>query len=193
MSLLMILCICLSLYFICRHVKNRYICRPIFSWIWLFWTVSIIAFVFILLKGWLIHRQGLLTSTVSAHSRLGKQCFSLRSTATTVRVIWGWVIDCESGSPLISDLGWHGTTIPVSVAMYCIGLRPICGRRPRLPKFALRFNRNYEAISYCFPDIVAFPKKIRGHMTATTPLSGKICRPKAGTCYDQHACQIWSL
>ena len=27
----------------------------------------------------------------------------------------------------------------------------------------------------------------------TTPLSGTICHPKAGTCYDQHAHQIWRL
>ena len=27
----------------------------------------------------------------------------------------------------------------------------------------------------------------------TTPLSGTICHPQAGTCYDQHVHQIWSL
>jgi len=26
----------------------------------------------------------------------------------------------------------------------------------------------------------------------TTPLSGTICRPYAGTCYGQHIYQIWS-
>jgi len=30
-------------------------------------------------------------------------------------------------------------------------------------------------------------------MTETTPLSGTVCRPQAGTCYDQHAHHIWSL
>jgi len=33
---------------------------------------------------------------------------------------------------------------------------------------------------------------VPGHVTVTTPLSGTVCRPKAGTCYDQHAHQISS-
>ena len=51
--------------------------------------------------------------------------------------------------------------------------------------------KNYEdlniALSRCIRPIAYFPK-VRGQLTVTTrPLSGTICRPYAGTCYDHNA------
>jgi len=38
--------------------------------------------------------------------------------------------------------------------------------------------------------VFLYSKSLRGHVTVATPLSGTICRLKAGTCYDQDAHQI---
>jgi len=61
--------------------------------------------------------------------------------------------------------------------------------------FLFEFNRNYDAISYCCRDIIAYFPNIKEvtsltHVTVTKPLSWKICCPQAGTCYDQHVHQI---
>jgi len=38
-------------------------------------------------------------------------------------------------------------------------------------------------------------QNVKGHVTLTTPLSAVICnaRTRSRTCYDQPACQTWSL
>jgi len=39
-------------------------------------------------------------------------------------------------------------------------------------------------------DMVVSHQNLNGSRDLTTPLSGMICRPRAGTCYDQPAYQI---
>jgi len=41
--------------------------------------------------------------------------------------------------------------------------------------------------------MVGAQKKLNGSRDLTMPLSGKVCHPRASTCYDQPIYQIWRL